>query len=41
VLRVPGSPRAEVAAGLGDLAASVSEQPATLEERFFELAAAG
>ena len=40
-LRVPGRPAAEVAAALGDLPASVTTEPATLEERFFELAAGG
>jgi ABC-type multidrug transport system ATPase subunit len=40
-LRVPGRPAAEVAAALGDLAASVTTEPATLEERFFALAAGG
>ena len=40
-LRVPGCPAAEVAAALGDVPASVSTEPATLEERFFELAAGG
>jgi len=40
-LRVPGRPAAEVAAALGDVPASVSTEPATLEERFFELAAGG
>jgi ABC-2 type transport system ATP-binding protein len=38
-LRVPGRPAAEVAAALGDLPASVTTEPATLEECFFELAA--
>jgi ABC-2 type transport system ATP-binding protein len=41
VLRVPGRPPAEVAAALGDLPASVGTEPATLEERFFELVAGG
>ena len=40
-LRVPGRPAAEVAAALGDLPASVTTEPATLEERFFELVASG
>jgi ABC-2 type transport system ATP-binding protein/ribosome-dependent ATPase len=40
-LRVPGHPAAEVAAALGDLPASVTTEPATLEERFFELVAGG
>jgi hypothetical protein len=40
-LRVPGRPAAEVAAALGDLPATVTTEPATLEERFFELAAGG
>ncbi len=40
-LRVPGHPAAEVAAALGDLPASVSTEPATLEECFFELVAGG
>ena len=40
-LRVPGGPDAEVAAALGDLPASVTTEPATLEECFFELAAGG
>ncbi len=38
-LRVPGRPAAEVAAALGDLPASITTEPATLEECFFELAA--
>jgi ABC-2 type transport system ATP-binding protein len=38
-LRVPGRPAAEVAAALGDLPASVTTEPATLEECFFELVA--
>ena len=38
-LRVPGRSAAEVAAALGDLPASVGTEPATLEERFFELVA--
>ena len=41
VLRVPGAPAAHVARALGDLPAAVSEEPATLDERFFELAQAG
>jgi ABC-type multidrug transport system ATPase subunit len=40
-LRVPARPAAEVARALDGLSAQVSDQPATLEERFFELAAAG
>ena len=40
-LRVPGRPAAEVAGALGDLPASVTTEPATLEECFFELAAGG
>ena len=40
-LRVPGRPAAEVAAALGDLPASVTTEPATLEECFFELVAGG
>ena len=40
-LRVPGRPAAEVAAALGDLAADVTTEPATLEECFFELAVRG
>jgi ABC-2 type transport system ATP-binding protein/ribosome-dependent ATPase len=40
-LRVPGRPAAEVTATLGDLPATVTTEPATLEERFFELAAGG
>jgi ABC-type multidrug transport system ATPase subunit len=40
-LRVPGRPAAEVTAALGDLPAGVSTEAATLEERFFELAAGG
>ncbi len=40
-LRIPGRTAGEVAAALGDLPASVSAEPATLEERFFELAAGG
>jgi ABC-type multidrug transport system ATPase subunit len=40
-LRVPGRTAAEVTAALGDLPASVSAGPATLEERFFQLAAGG
>jgi ABC-2 type transport system ATP-binding protein/ribosome-dependent ATPase len=41
VLRVPGARPADVRQALGPVAARVSEAPATLEERFFELAAAG
>jgi len=37
-LRVPGADPAGVRRALGDLAASVRQVPATLEERFFELA---
>lgn len=37
-LRVPGAEPAEVRRALGDLPARVREAPATLEERFFELA---
>ncbi len=40
-LRVPGCPVAEVTAALGDLPASVTTEPATLEECFFELVAGG
>jgi ABC-2 type transport system ATP-binding protein/ribosome-dependent ATPase len=40
-LRVPGAEPAAVRAALGDLEAVVREVPATLEERFFELTAAG
>jgi ABC-2 type transport system ATP-binding protein len=40
-LRVPGRPPADVARALDDTSANISEEPATLEERFFELAAAG
>lgn len=40
-LRVPGRSAAEVAAVAGGLSVSVTEEPATLEECFFELAAAG
>jgi ABC-2 type transport system ATP-binding protein len=36
-VRVPGASPAQVRAALGDLPAVVSEAPATLEERFFEL----
>jgi ABC-type multidrug transport system ATPase subunit len=39
-LRVPGG-TAEVTAALGELPAGVSTEPATLEERFFQLAAGG
>ncbi|HTT51778.1 MAG TPA: ABC transporter ATP-binding protein [Streptosporangiaceae bacterium] len=38
-LRVPGARPAEVRRALGPLPARVSEEPATLEERFFELTA--
>jgi len=38
-LRVPGASPARVRRVLGDIAAAVSDAPATLEERFFELAA--
>jgi len=41
VLRVPGRTVAEVTAALDDLPAELSTEPATLEERFFELVAAG
>ncbi len=40
-LRVPGGTAAEVTAALGELPAGVSTGPATLEERFFQLAAGG
>ena len=40
-LRVAGRPAAEVAAVLADLPASVTTEPATLEECFFELVADG
>ncbi len=40
VLRVPGASPAAVRQALGPVAARVSEAPATLEERFFELTAA-
>jgi hypothetical protein len=40
LLRVPGSSGSEVSRALRGLAATVSEQPATLEERFFALAKA-
>jgi ABC-2 type transport system ATP-binding protein len=40
-LRVPGASAGQVARAVGDAAVSVSEEPATLEERFFELAEAG
>jgi ABC-2 type transport system ATP-binding protein len=36
-LRVPGAAPAQVRAALGDIEARVSEAPATLEERFFQL----
>jgi ABC-2 type transport system ATP-binding protein len=38
-LRVPGADPADVRLALGDLPATVRQVPATLEERFFELAA--
>jgi ABC-2 type transport system ATP-binding protein len=41
VLRVPGRTAAEVTAALDDLPAELNTEPATLEERFFELVAAG
>jgi len=41
VLRVPGAPAAQVAGALGDLPAAVGEEPATLDERFFELTETG
>ncbi len=40
-LRVPGVPVAAVRAALGGLTAQLSEAPATLEERFFQLTATG
>jgi ABC-2 type transport system ATP-binding protein len=40
-LRVPGRPAPDVAHALAGLSVRISEEPATLEERFFELAAAG
>jgi hypothetical protein len=40
-LRVPARETPAVAHALDGLPAGVSEEPATLEERFFELAAAG
>ena len=40
-LRVPDRPAPDVARALAGLPARVSEEPATLEERFFGLAAAG
>jgi ABC-2 type transport system ATP-binding protein len=40
-LRVPGADPAQVRHALGDLPAQVRLAPATLEERFFELAATG
>ncbi len=40
-LRVPGASPAAVRHALGPVVARVSEAPATLEERFFQLAAAG
>jgi len=36
-LRVPGARPADVRRALGPIQASVTEAPATLEERFFEL----
>jgi len=39
-LRVPDQPAPDVARALAGLPARVSEQPATLEERFFALATA-
>jgi ABC-2 type transport system ATP-binding protein/ribosome-dependent ATPase len=36
-LRVPGAKPADIRQALGDIAATVREVPATLEERFFEL----
>jgi ABC-2 type transport system ATP-binding protein len=41
VLRVPGRTAAEVTAALDDLPAELGTEPATLEERFFELVTAG
>ncbi len=40
-LRVPGASAQQVARAVGDARASVVEEPATLEERFFQLAGAG
>ncbi len=40
-LRVPGRPAPGLARALAGLPVRISEEPATLEERFFELAAAG
>jgi ABC-2 type transport system ATP-binding protein len=40
-LRVPGASPAAVRQALGPMAARVSEVPATLEERFFQITAAG
>jgi hypothetical protein len=40
-LRVPDRPGPDVARALAGLPARVSEEPATLEERFFALVAAG
>jgi ABC-2 type transport system ATP-binding protein len=37
ILRIPGVDRSDVEHALGDLPAKVTEAPATLEERFFEL----
>jgi hypothetical protein len=38
---VPGASAGQAMRAIGDAAASVSEEPATLEERFFQLAEAG
>jgi ABC-type multidrug transport system ATPase subunit len=40
-LRVPGASPATVRQALGPVAARVSQVPATLEERFFQITAAG
>jgi ABC-2 type transport system ATP-binding protein len=40
-LRLPGVGRSDVERALGDVPAQVTEAPATLEERFFQLAASG
>jgi ABC-2 type transport system ATP-binding protein len=40
-LRVPGATPAQVSEALGDLPATVTQVPATLEERFFELVTHG
>jgi len=40
-LRVPGAGAAAVRLALGDVPATVRIAPATLEERFFQLSAAG